>query len=159
MATGPVLLGREDRDREVEQQRQAEAQQSQRYKGDARPQDVEAEVVGHPGADAEDHSIATVLAKTLFHFFPFDPGAGAGVIGRTGRWSDDQTAEFGSIRADSGQEHQRAVERSNRGDRVAFERFGVEVSHFEILSFPPIRTIRLDANTNAGGVPISFSPS
>ena len=69
-----LSLRREDRDGEVQQQRQAEAQKRQGNKADARPQDVEAELVCHPGADAEDHTIATILAKTLFHFFPFHPG-------------------------------------------------------------------------------------
>lgn len=69
-----TVLWREDRDREVQQQWQAEAQKRQGDKADARPQDVDAELVCHPGAYAKDHTIATILAKTLFHFFPFHPG-------------------------------------------------------------------------------------
>lgn len=76
-----AVLGREDRDGEVQQQRQAEAQQCQGDESDARPQDVDAELVGHPGAHAEDHPAATILAKTLVHVFPFDPGRTAGVLG------------------------------------------------------------------------------
>ena len=80
---GPAraALRREDRDGQVQQQRKAEAEQRQGDKGDARPQDVEAELVRNPGTHAEDHPIATILAKTLFHFFPFRPGARAGIMG------------------------------------------------------------------------------
>lgn len=78
-------LRREDRDGQIHQQWQAEAKQRQRHKGDARPQDVDAELVGHAGADAEDHAIATILAKTLFHFFPFCPGLRGRRFGGEGR--------------------------------------------------------------------------
>ena len=116
-------LRREDRDGEVQQQRQAEAQKRQGNKADARPQDVDAELVCHPGAHAEDHPVATILAKTLFHFFPFHPGQLAGVIERGG-WSGDQT-----VRANGSEEHHRAVKRSNCGNRVALERVDIEMGH------------------------------
>src|SRR3546814_19127876 len=51
--------------------------------------------------------------------------------------SDDQSAEFRGARADSGQEQDRAIERCNRGDRVALERFGVELCHGDFLFFLP----------------------
>ena len=84
-SVGPgCLLGREDRDGEVQQQWEAEAQKRQGDKADARPQDVDPELVRYAGADAEDHPVATILAKTLFHFFPFHPGHMTGVIERNG---------------------------------------------------------------------------
>lgn len=150
-------LGCEDRDRDIEQQRQAEAQQCQRHKGDACPQDVDAEAVGHAGADAEDHAIATILAKTLCHFCPFHPGPGAGVLGGGGvRRSDDQRTNLRTILTDDREQHDRRIERSESSERVALDRAGGEMSHDIVLpvTFRPDHPV--DAKGNAGGVPICF---
>src|SRR3546814_8945498 len=78
------------------------------------------------------------LRKPCFIFFLSIPARRPASQGRAaGRRSDDQTAEFRTRRADGGEEHERAIERSQRGDGVALERFGVELSHDECPSFLP----------------------
>ena len=48
------------------------------------PGTFEAELVGHAGAHPEDDAVATILAKTLFHFFPFHPGQRPALLGQVG---------------------------------------------------------------------------
>ena len=74
-----------------------------------------------------------------------------GVVERRRR-SDDQ-----AVRAGDAEQHHRSVERSNRGEGVAFERVDVEMSHDIVLPVTAIRTIPVDANSFAGTVPISFT--
>src|SRR3546814_2666880 len=60
------------------------------------------------------------LRKPCFIFFLSIPARRPASQGRAaGRRSDDQTAEFRTRRADGGEEHERAIERSQRGDGVA----------------------------------------
>jgi hypothetical protein len=67
----------------------------------------------------------------------------AGVLGGVpGAGLGNQPAEVRSVRADGGEEHERAISRSNRSDRVALERVNVEVGHDIILFSSSIRTIR-----------------
>lgn len=70
-ASGAVRLFGENSDNQIEQQRQAKAEQRQAGKGDASPEQVKTELVRHAGAHAKNHAILSIFTKTLCHYIPF----------------------------------------------------------------------------------------